>query len=91
MGKLHNGSENRVVSFRKLMAVICEKTRQMPPSIINLLWLSSSAEIPKGALTTAVGRRVRGGHWGTAKQSRRCNRVGNSTRVLLFTTYLNPL
>src|SRR5690554_5687905 len=41
--------------IRKLMAVICEKTRQMPPSIINLLWLSSSAEIPKGALTTAVG------------------------------------
>lgn len=41
---------------RKLMAVLCEKVRQMPPSIINLLWLSSDADIPRGELTTAAKR-----------------------------------
>ena len=29
----------------KLMAVLCDKVRQMPPSIINLLWLIAEREI----------------------------------------------
>lgn len=39
---------------KKLMAVLCEKVRQMPPSVINLLWLSSDAKISIGELAAAV-------------------------------------
>src|SRR5258706_8584869 len=29
----------------KLMAVLCDKVKQMPPSIVNLLWLVAEAEV----------------------------------------------
>lgn len=38
----------------KLVAVLCDKVGQMPPSIVNLLWLVSDREIPEGELDTAT-------------------------------------
>ena len=38
----------------KLMAVLCDKVGQMPPSIINLLWLTAEREISEADLTHAV-------------------------------------
>lgn len=38
----------------KLMSVLCDKVRQMPPSIVNLLWLTAETEIPEEDLTRAV-------------------------------------
>lgn len=38
----------------KLMRVLCDKVGQMPPSIVNLLWLSTEREIPQADLTRAV-------------------------------------
>ena len=38
----------------KLVAVLCDKVGQMPPSIVNLLWLLSEPEITEDDLTRAV-------------------------------------
>lgn len=38
----------------KLMAVLCDKVGQMPPSIVNLLWLIAEREISETDLTRAV-------------------------------------
>ncbi len=38
----------------KLMAVLCDKVGQMPPSIVNLLWLMAEREISEADLTRAV-------------------------------------
>jgi hypothetical protein len=38
----------------KLMAVLCDKVRQMPPSIVNLLWLAAESENSEADLTNAV-------------------------------------
>ncbi len=38
----------------KLMTVLCDKAGQMPPSIINLLWLTAEHEISETDLTRAV-------------------------------------
>ncbi|MBX3084991.1 MAG: hypothetical protein KF716_25375 [Anaerolineae bacterium] len=38
----------------KLMAVLCDKVGQMPPSIINLLWLTAEREISEEDLTRTV-------------------------------------
>jgi hypothetical protein len=38
----------------KLMAIVCDKVGQMPPSIINLLWLMAECEIPEADLIHAV-------------------------------------
>lgn len=38
----------------KLVAVLGDKVGQMPPSIVNLLWLLAEAEIPEADLTRAV-------------------------------------
>jgi hypothetical protein len=38
----------------KLMAVLCDKVGQMPPSIVNLLWLTAEREISEADLTRAV-------------------------------------
>jgi hypothetical protein len=38
----------------KLIAVLCDKVRQMPPSIVNLLWLTAEREISEDDLTRAV-------------------------------------
>jgi hypothetical protein len=37
----------------KLIAVLCDKVAQMPPSIVNLLWLVSNREIPEDDLSGA--------------------------------------
>jgi hypothetical protein len=46
--------EDREASIAKLMAVLCDKVGQMPPSIVNLLWLNADREIREGDLTEAV-------------------------------------
>jgi len=38
----------------KLMAVLCEKVGQMPPSIVNLLWLTAERPIAEDDLSRAV-------------------------------------
>ncbi len=38
----------------KLMAVLCDKVGQMPPSIVNLLWLTAEREISETDLTRVV-------------------------------------
>ncbi len=38
----------------KLMAVLCDKVGQMPPSIVNLLWLTAEREISEADLTHVV-------------------------------------
>jgi hypothetical protein len=38
----------------KLMAVLCDKVGQMPPSVVNLLWLTAEHEITEAVLTDAV-------------------------------------
>lgn len=38
----------------KLIAVLCDKVGQMPPSIVNLLWLAAEGEISEADLTHAV-------------------------------------
>src|SRR5689334_7464667 len=40
--------------INKLMAVLCDKVRQMPPSIVNLLWLTAEREISEADLTHAM-------------------------------------
>jgi hypothetical protein len=37
----------------KLMTVLCDKVEQMPPSIVNLLWLTAEREISEANLTHA--------------------------------------
>jgi hypothetical protein len=39
---------------RKLMAMLCDKVGQMPPSIVNLLWLITEREITEADLTGAA-------------------------------------
>jgi hypothetical protein len=38
----------------KLMAVLCEKVGQMPPGIVNLLWLTAERELSEADLTRAA-------------------------------------
>ncbi len=38
----------------KLLAVLCDKVGQMPPGIVNLLWLVADREIAADSLTIAV-------------------------------------
>ena len=38
----------------KLMGVLCDKVRQMPPSIVNLLWLTSERQMTIADLNLAV-------------------------------------
>jgi hypothetical protein len=38
----------------KLMAALCDKVRQMPPSIVNLLWLVAEHEISEADLNDAM-------------------------------------
>lgn len=47
------GDEARV---DKLVGVLCEKVRQMPPSIANLLWLASEADMSAADLAGATAR-----------------------------------
>jgi hypothetical protein len=42
--------------LHKLMAVLCDKIGQMPPGILNLLWLVAEREITEGDLTRALLR-----------------------------------
>jgi len=38
----------------KLMAVLCDKAGQMPPAIVNLLWLTAEREVSEADLNLAV-------------------------------------
>lgn len=40
--------------INKLMAVLCDKVGQMPPSIVNLLWLITEQELSESDLTRAT-------------------------------------
>jgi hypothetical protein len=46
--------EDSEARIGKLMAVLCDKVGQMPPSILNLLWLMAEREISEADLTRAV-------------------------------------
>jgi hypothetical protein len=46
--------EDSEARIGKLMAVLCDKVGQMPPSIVNLLWLTAEREIPEADLTQAA-------------------------------------
>ena len=46
--------EDTEARIGKLMAVLCDKVGQMPPSIVNLLWLIAEREISEADLTHAV-------------------------------------
>lgn len=48
------GDGNTEARRGKLMAVLCDKMRQMPPSIINLLWLAAEREMTETDLTPAA-------------------------------------
>ncbi|MBL8130773.1 MAG: hypothetical protein JNL42_02860 [Anaerolineae bacterium] len=39
----------------KLMAVLCDKVGQMPPSLVNLLWLTADHDLSEAELTQAAG------------------------------------
>jgi hypothetical protein len=43
--------EDTDARITKLMAVLCDKVRQMPPSIVNLLWLTAERDISEADLT----------------------------------------
>jgi len=47
-------NEDTDARIGKLMTVLCDKVGQMPPSIVNLLWLIAEHEISEAALTRAV-------------------------------------
>ncbi len=47
--------ENSEARTGKLVAVLCDKVGQMPPSIVNLLWLTAEREITEANITHAVG------------------------------------
>lgn len=49
-----DGDEEKRIG--KLMTVLCDKAGQMPPSIVNLLWLKVEREISEEALDEAVVR-----------------------------------
>jgi hypothetical protein len=49
--ELDNDGDARTI---KLMAVLCDKVGQMPPSIVNLLWLVAEREISEADLTQAA-------------------------------------
>jgi hypothetical protein len=46
--------EDAEARLGKLMAVWCDKAGQMPPSIVNLLWLAAEHEIAEADLTRAA-------------------------------------
>lgn len=47
-------SDESAARIDKLIAVVCEKVGQMPPSIVNLLWLVDEREIAEADLLQAV-------------------------------------
>ena len=68
------GTETRI---GKLMAVLSDKVGQMPPGIINLLWLISEREISSSDITRAVTtlRRVAGHKTESGEMSRSIQRA----------------
>lgn len=46
--------EDSEARITKLMAVLCDKVGQMPPSIVNLLWLNAERSLSEADLTRAV-------------------------------------
>lgn len=50
--ELQAGNDNATAN--KLAAVICDKAGQMPPSIVNLLWLESGGDLSREDLTRAA-------------------------------------
>jgi hypothetical protein len=50
--ELDDGNTEAPIS--KLVAVLCDKVKQMPPSIVNLLWLVADRELFEDNLTRAI-------------------------------------
>lgn len=46
--------EDTEARVSKLMTVVCDKVEQMPPSVINLLWLAAEREISEDDLSRAL-------------------------------------
>jgi hypothetical protein len=46
--------EDTEARIGKLMTVLCDKAGQMPPSVVNLLWLTAERDISEADLTRAV-------------------------------------
>src|SRR5262245_17849856 len=46
--------EDTEARIGKLMTVLCDKVGQMPPSIVNLLWLTAERELSEADLARAV-------------------------------------
>lgn len=46
--------EDHEARISKLMAVLCDKVRQMPPSIVNLLWLAAERELAEADVSLAA-------------------------------------
>jgi hypothetical protein len=51
---VESDEEDTQARIGKLVAVLCDKVGQMPPSIINLLWLTAERGISEADLTHAV-------------------------------------
>jgi hypothetical protein len=49
-----DGDGSTEAHFAKLKAVLCDKVGQMPPSIINLLWLIAERDISEADITGAL-------------------------------------
>jgi hypothetical protein len=47
-------AEDTEARLTKLMAVLCDKVGQMPPGLVNLLWLTSERALSEADLTRAV-------------------------------------
>jgi hypothetical protein len=56
--RIHSGSwtDDPEARIHKLMNVLCDKVRQMPPSIINVLWLCLEASMTVDEFTQAALR-----------------------------------
>lgn len=54
MRKLEMDDGDSQAQINKLMVVLCDKMGQMPPSIVNLLWLTAEREIAEADLNDAM-------------------------------------
>ena len=54
MRSVEPGTVDSDMLVDKLIAIVCEKVRQMPPSIVNVLWLITGNEISEPELSAAM-------------------------------------
>lgn len=49
-----NTADDDEAHLGRLMAILCDKAGQMPPSIVNVLWLSAGQQLPEADLGRAT-------------------------------------